>query len=55
MLISARLFPHGIHVIGEGDTERIVTQGLVEGLLGAGALEELHFTSLAGVGSADRM
>lgn len=55
VLISARLFPHGIHVIGEGDTERIVTQGLVEGLLGAGALEELHFTSLAGVGSADRM
>ncbi len=51
-LQEAELYPHGVHVIHEGVSERIVIEELVATLLGPGVLEELSFTDLEGAGNA---
>jgi hypothetical protein len=42
------LYPHGVHVVHEGDSEQI----LLASLLGSGILEEVNFTDLSGAGNA---
>jgi hypothetical protein len=51
-LQSADLYPHGVHVIGEGASEELVVQRLTEQLLGRDAANRLSFTDLGGSGSA---
>jgi hypothetical protein len=46
------LYPHGVHVVHEGDSEQIVIETLVGSLLGPDALEEVSFTDLGGAGNA---
>ncbi len=46
------LYPHGVHVVHEGDHEQIVVEILVASLLGSGSLEEVGFTDLGGAGNA---
>ncbi len=45
-LQKADLYPHGVHVVHEGDSEQIVIEALLASLLGAGMLEEVNFTDL---------
>ena len=55
-ILHARgLYPHGIHVIVEGDSEEKLTTGLVEELLGPWALDDLVVTNLGGVGGVQRL
>jgi hypothetical protein len=51
-LQKADLYPHGVHVVHEGDSEQIVVEMLVGGLLGRDALAEVSFTDLGGAGNA---
>ena len=51
-LLAAELYPHGVHLVGEGESEWIVTQRLVEALIGRGALAEIRFFDLRGSGGA---
>jgi hypothetical protein len=46
------IYPHGIHVIVEGETEELVVPGIVKGLLGDDAAADLVVTNLHGVGAA---
>jgi len=50
-LQKADLYPHGVHVVHEGDSEQIVIEALLASLLGAGMLEEVNFTDLGGAGN----
>lgn len=50
-LQKADLYPHGVHVVHEGDSERLVIEVLVVSLLGSSALEEINFTDLQGAGN----
>lgn len=54
-LVQTGLYPHGVHVVGEGKSEKEVVYRLVEGLLGSQAADELGFTDLGGSGSASRL
>jgi hypothetical protein len=54
-LSALGIYPHGIHVIVEGDTEEALVRGLVEMLLGSAFLEEVVITNLRGVGGATRI
>jgi hypothetical protein len=55
-LETAELYPHGVHVVGEGASERLVVETLVGSLLGWGAVEdELTFSDLGGSGAAARI
>jgi hypothetical protein len=54
-LLAAELYPHGVHVIGEGQSEQIVVERLVELLLGPDALTEVAFYDLEGSGSATQV
>lgn len=49
------IYPHGIHVIVEGETEEALVSGLVEMFLGREAVADLVITNLRGVGSATRI
>ncbi len=49
------LYPHAVHVVGEGESEREIVHRLVEGLLGTGWADEVGFTDLGGSGSASRL
>lgn len=51
-LLMADLYPHGVHVIGEGASEQIVVEHLVDALVGSAALSEVAFYDLEGSGSA---
>jgi hypothetical protein len=51
-LKQAELYPHGVHVVHEGRTDRFVIEPLIASLLGPGALDEVNFTDLSGAGSA---
>ncbi len=51
-LESAELYPPGVHVIGEGESELIVVERLTEGLLDRRAVRELEFFDLRGAGAA---
>ena len=54
-LRSADLYPHGVHVVGEGASEDLVIQRLTEQLLGRDAARSLSFTDLGGSGSAKKV
>jgi len=54
-LLAAELYPHGVHLIGEGESEQIVVERLVEATLGPGALTDLAFYDLGGSGSATQV
>jgi hypothetical protein len=54
-LVQAGLYPHAVHVVGEGESEREIVHRLVEGLLGTGWADEVGFTDLGGSGSASRL
>lgn len=51
-LLTAELYPHGVHVIGEGDSEKILVEWIVEALVGPQLLDEIAFHDLGGSGSA---
>lgn len=54
-LQQAELYPHGVHVIHEGRTDRIVVETLIASVLGSGVLDEVGFTRLGGAGGADEL
>ncbi|GLY99649.1 hypothetical protein [Actinoplanes sp. NBRC 103695] len=54
-LVQAGLYPHAVHVVGEGQSEREMVWRLVAGLLGRRWADELGFTDLGGAGSASRL
>jgi hypothetical protein len=51
-LLAAELYPHGVHVVGEGPSEELAVMRLVEHLIGSSALAEVAFFNLGGSGSA---
>jgi hypothetical protein len=51
-LLAAELYPHGVHLIGEGASEWIVASHLIEALLGSKAVGEIEFFDLGGSGAA---
>jgi hypothetical protein len=51
-LLTAELYPHGVHIIGEGPCEWIVTKLLIEYIIGPAALKEVEFLDLGGSGAA---
>ncbi len=50
-LQATELYPHGVHVIHEGRSERTVIEQLLKSLVGPAALAEVNFTDLGGVGT----
>jgi hypothetical protein len=54
-LVQTGLYPHAVHVVGEGKSEKEIVHRLLEGLLGTGWVDELGFTDLGGSGSASRL
>jgi hypothetical protein len=54
-LVHTGLYPHGVHLVGEGKSEQHIVQRLVSGLLGRRIGEELGFTDLGGAGMASRL
>lgn len=55
MLGAIGIYPHGVHVIVEGESEQDLVGGLVAKLLGTAALTDVVLTNLRGVGSATRI
>jgi hypothetical protein len=51
-LLVAELYPHGVHIIGEGPSEGLVVERLITHLLGPAALAQLEFFDLGGSGAA---
>jgi len=51
-LHTAALYPHGIHVVGEGESEKIMVEWIVTALVGEFLLAEIGFHDLGGSGSA---
>jgi len=51
-LLSAELYPHGVHVLGEGASEGVMVERLVAAALGRRGLAEISFYDLRGSGSA---
>jgi hypothetical protein len=49
------IYPHGIHVIVEGDGEERVVRGVVRALLGKQAELDVVVTNLRGIGAAPRL
>lgn len=54
-LVFTGLYPHAVHVVGEGKSEKEFVTALVSGILGGGAAEEIGFADLGGSGSASRL
>ncbi len=54
-LVAVGLYPHAVHVVGEGESEREFVTTLVSGILGSSAAKEVGFTDLGGSGSAGRL
>lgn len=55
VLGSLGVYPHGVHVIVEGESEETVVSDLVEEVLGTAALDDLVVTNLRGVGAGPRI
>ncbi len=51
-LLAADLYPHGVHVIGEGSSEQIMLEATVSALVGPRLLGQIGFYDLGGSGSA---
>jgi hypothetical protein len=51
-LQDAELYPHGVHVVHEGRTDRPVVETLLASMLWPGILEDVGFTDLGGAGNA---
>jgi hypothetical protein len=51
-LLAAELYPHGVHLVGEGESEQIAVERLVTAILGPRALQDLAFYDLDGTGAA---
>jgi len=49
------LYPHAVHLVGEGGSEKDIVHRLAEGLLGMQLADEIGFTDLGGSGSASRL
>jgi hypothetical protein len=49
------LYPHSVHVIGEGASEERFVKTMIAGLLGSKAAGEIGFTDLGGVGNGSRL
>jgi hypothetical protein len=54
-LAHAGLYPHAVHLVGEGGSEKDIVHRLVKGLLGRQLADEIGFTDLGGSGSASRL
>jgi hypothetical protein len=54
-LVQTGLYPHAVHVVGEGKSEKEMVRRLVEGLLGRQLADEIGFTDLGGSGSASKL
>lgn len=54
-LVVAGLYPHAVHIVGEGKCEQEIVTTLVSHLLGDHAAKDLGFTDLGGSGSASRL
>lgn len=54
-LVELDLYPHAIHVVGEGRSEHAMVWRLVAGPLNRAAADEIGFTDLGGSGSASRL
>jgi hypothetical protein len=54
-LADLGLYPHAVHLVGEGGSEKDIVHRLVEGLLGSQLADEIGFTDLGGSGSASRL
>lgn len=54
-LIATELYPHAVHVVGEGKSEYEFVTTLVSGMLGDEAADEVGFSDLGGSGSASRL
>lgn len=55
VLVANGLYPHSVHVIFEGESERRLIKGVVARLLGGSYVEDLGMTDLEGVGAARRI
>jgi hypothetical protein len=51
-LQATELYPHGVHVVHEGDTDERLIAYLVADFIGSSAHEEVQFTDLHGAGNA---
>jgi len=51
-LQEADLYPHGVHIVHEGDTDERLIAHLIADFIGSSALEEVNFTDLHGAGNA---
>lgn len=54
-LVETALYPHAVHVVGEGASEKAMVSTLVAGFLGEAVADELGFTDLGGSGAASRL
>lgn len=54
-LLAVGLYPHGLHVIVEGQTEERVVRSIVRGALGPAVADDLLVDNLHGVGEAKRI
>jgi hypothetical protein len=54
-LAHTGLYPHAVHLVGEGGSEKDIVHRLMEGLLGRQLADEIGFTDLGGSGSASRL
>lgn len=55
LLVEAQLYPHGVLVIGEGQSEQIAVEGIVGAVLGSRGVSEVAFYDLEGSGGALRV
>lgn len=55
MLSAIGIYPHGVHVIVEGDSEEVVVIGLVARMLGDAFVADVVLTNLRGIGGATRI
>lgn len=54
-LIATGLYPHAVHVVGEGKSEKEFVMTIVSGVIGSKAAAEVGFADLGGSGSASRL
>jgi hypothetical protein len=54
-LDAAELYPHGVHVVGEGSSEEVIVTAIVGAVFGWPGVNALTFSDLQGSGSAARV
>jgi hypothetical protein len=54
-LVNAGLYPHSVHIVGEGKSEKEIISTIVAGMIGEQSASELGFTDLGGSGMANRL